>query len=81
MFSFPYGNRLQNPFFECIFLEIVVEFFIKIIKKGGDKKSEHARRQTDRIRPISSSAVAMFWTVKTQIPVANASKTCPQNDL
>ena len=24
--------------------------------------------------------MTMFWTVKTQIPVANASKTCPQND-
>ena len=36
--------------------------------------------QTDKIGPILSSSGPVFWTVKTQIPVANASKTCPENN-
>ena len=74
-----------TPFFQCSFHEIAIEFCSESVQKAAEKKREQTNqqtnRQTDRIRPISSSAVAMFWTVKTQIPVANASKTCPQNDL
>ena len=85
MSSFPYGNRLQNPFFERSFHEIADEFCSKIIKKGVEKKSEQTHtqtdKQTDRIQPILSISGHGFWTVQTQIPVANASKTRPQNDL
>ena len=75
----------KNPFFECSFHEITIEFLLELVQKAACKKlnrqaNRHADRHTDRIQPISSSAVAMFWTVQTQIPVANASKTCPQND-
>ena len=71
----------KNPFFECSFHEITVEFLLKLVQKTGCKKLNRiTNRETDRIQPISSSAVTMFWTVQTQIPVANASKTCPQND-
>ena len=41
----------------------------------------HAHRQTDRIGPIRSSSGTMFWTAKTQIPLADGSETHPQNDL
>ena len=43
--------------------------------------TQTANKQTDRIQPIPSNSEDVFWTVKTQIPVAKASKTCPQNDL
>ena len=71
----------KNPFIECSFHEITIEFLLELVQKAACKKLNRVtNRQTDRIQPISSSAVAMFWTVHTQIPFANASKTCPQND-
>ena len=75
----------KNPFIECSFHEITIEFLLELVQKAACKKlnthtNRQTNRQTDRIQPISSSAVAMFWTVHTQIPFANASKTCPQND-
>ena len=84
---FPYRIRFKSPFFEWFFREILVEFFIKIIKKGAAKKlwqtdtqtDTQTDRQTDRIGPISSSSGVVFWTAKTQIPFAKTSKTCPEN--
>ena len=75
----------KNPFFECSFHEITIEFLLELVQKAACKKlnkqtDRQTDTQTDRIQPISSSAMTMFWTVQTQIPVANASKTCPQND-
>ena len=70
----------KNPFIECSFHEITIEFLLELVQKAACKKLNRYRQTTDRIQPISSSAVAMFWTVHTQIPFANASKTCPQND-
>ena len=77
-FSIPCKSTL----FECYFSEIVDEFLLKLVQKAACKKLDrHADTQTDRIEPILSSSEDMFWTVKTQIPVAKASKSCPQNDL
>ena len=71
----------KNPFIECSFHEITIEFLLELVQKAACKKLNRiTHRHADRIQPISSSAVAMFWTVHTQIPFANASKTCPQND-
>ena len=44
---FPYRNLCKSPFFEGFFREILVEFFIKIIKKGAAKKAI-GRYQTNR---------------------------------
>ena len=76
----------KNPFFECSFHEFVDEFLLKLVQKAAWKKlhthaDTQADKQTDRIQPIPSNSEDVFWTVKTQIPVAKASKTCPQNDL
>ena len=72
----------KNPFIECSFHEITIEFLLELVQKTSEKKTRNKQtdRHADRIQPISSSAVAMFWTVHTQIPFANASKTCPQSD-
>ena len=88
MLRFPYRIRCKSPFFECSFHEITIEFLLELVlkavcKKWNNQAGKHTDRQmyTDRIQPILSSSGDGFWTVKTQIPVANASKTCPQNDL
>ena len=77
--SFPYRYRFKFPFFERSFHEITNEFCSESVQKPACKKlnKQHARTQTDRIEPILSSSADVFWTVKTQIPVAKASKTCP----
>ena len=36
--------------------------------------------QTDRIGPIWSSSGTVFWTAKSQIPVADTPKRCPENN-
>ena len=46
----------------------------KCAAKSGTNK------HTDRIRPIQSSSGTVFWTAKSQIPLADASKTCPENN-
>ena len=51
----------------------------KCAAKSGTNR--HTHTQTDRIGPIQSSSGAVFWTAKSQIPLADASKTCPQNGL
>ena len=80
MLRFPYRNRCKSPFFECSFHEITIEFFLELVQKAVCKKGTdtQTRKQTDRIRPILSISGDRFWTAKTQIPVANASKTCPK---
>ena len=75
----------KNPFFECSFHEITIEFLLELIQKAVCKKlnnhtAKQTNTQTDRIRPILSCSGDVFWTVKTQIPVAKRSKTCPQNN-
>ena len=37
-------------------------------------------KQTDRIGPIWSSSGTVFWTAKSQIPVADTPKRCPENN-
>ena len=65
------------------------DFFVKLCrqshrpapKKGlGKRCDRQTDRQTDRIRPIWSSSGVVFWTAKSQIPVADASKICPENN-
>ena len=72
----------KNPFFECSFHEITIEFLLELVQKAACKKlnKQTDNTQTDRIRPILSCSGDVFWTVKTQIPVAKRSKTCPQNN-
>ena len=67
----------KNPFFECSFHE----FCPKSGTQTVGLTPTLANTQTDRIQPIPSSSEDVFWTVKTQIPVAKASKTCPQIDF
>ena len=83
MTSFPYRYRCKNPFFERSFHEITDEFLLELVQKTACKKlNEQTHTQTDRqIQPILSISGHGFWTVQTQIPVAEASKTCPPNDL
>ena len=85
MFSFPYRNRFKFPFLKRSFHEITNEFCSKSVQKPVWKKLNKQRttdnRQTDRIEPIRSSSGIMFWTAKTQIPLADGSKPRPQNDL
>ena len=72
----------KSLFFERSFHEITNEFCSESVQKRACKKGHtHADRQTDRIGPIRSSSGTMFWTAKTQIPPADGSKSCPQNDL
>ena len=82
MTSFPYRYRCKNPFFERSFHEITDEFLLELVQKRAEKNMNTQRyRQTDRqIQPILSSSGDGFWTAKMLILVANASKTCPQND-
>ena len=51
-------------------------------KKGPGKQCDikQTNRQTDRIGPIWSSSGVAFWTAKSQIPLADASKRCPENN-
>ena len=41
---------------------------------------QHTNKSTDRIGPIWSSSGTVFWTAKSQIPLADASKRCPENN-
>ena len=61
--------------------EFNCNFMKRALEKGAAKKVFQDDKQTDRIWPILSSSGDVFWTAKSQIPVADASKTCPQNDL
>ena len=82
MFSLPYRNRFKYPFLKRPFHEITNEFRSKSVQKVLCKKWHgHTHKSTDRIGPIRSSSGTMFWTAKTLIPLADGSKTCPQNDL
>ena len=53
----------------------------KIGPKSAPEKVEQTRTPTDRIGPIESISGTVFWTAKSQIPLADASKSCPQNRL
>ena len=82
MISFPYRIRFKFPFLSDLFSENRNEFCPKLVQKVRRKKlNEHARRPTDRIGPIESISGTVFWTAKSQIPLADASKSCPQNRL
>ena len=84
MISFPYRIRFKFPFLsDLFFLKIGMNSVKNRSKKWPAKSSTktHADKQTDRIGPIRSSSGTLFWTAKTQIPLADRSKTCPQNDL
>ena len=81
MISFPYRNRFKFPFLS-VFSEITNEFCPESVQKWACKKlNKQTNTQTDRIEPIRSSSGIMFWTAKTQIPLADGSKPRPQNDL
>ena len=82
MISFPYRIRFKFPFLSDLFSENRNEFCPKLVQKVRRKKlNEHAHTQTDRIGPIESISGTVFWTAKSQIPLADASKSCPQNRL
>ena len=51
-------------------------------KKGlGKRCDKHTHKhQTDRIGPIRRSSGVVFWTAKSPIPLADASKRCPENN-
>ena len=38
----------KNPFFECSFHEIAIEFLFELVQKAAEKKREQTHRQTDR---------------------------------
>ena len=82
MISFPYRNRFKFPFWGDLFSEITNEFCPESVQKRACKKLNKQTKitQTDRIRPIRSSSGVVFWTAKSQIPVADASKMCPENN-
>ena len=83
MISFPYRIRCKFPFLSDIFSENRNEFCQKLIQKLVRKKlvAVQTNRHTDRIGPIRDISGTVFWTAKTQIPLADASKSCPQNRL
>ena len=81
MISFPYRIRFKFPFLSDLFSEITNEFCPESVQKWACKKCAQTHTQTDRIGPIRSSSGTMFWTGKTQIPLADGSKPRPQNDL
>ena len=84
MISFPYRIRFKFPFLSDLFSENRNEFCPKLVQKVRRKKlnkQQTTHSQTDRLWPIQSSSGAVFWTAKSQIPLADVSKTCSQNDL
>ena len=38
----------KNPFFECSFHEITIEFLLELVQKAAEKKREQTDRQTDK---------------------------------
>ena len=81
MISFPYRYRFKFPFLSDLFSLKLQMNSVQNRSKSGPAKRQPSDVQTDRIGPIRSSSGTMFWTAKTQIPLADGSKTCPQNDL
>ena len=72
MISFPYRYRFKFPFLSDLFSENTNEFCSKSVQKLVRKKLNRlTHKQTDRFGPIWSSSPTMFWTVKTQIPLAD----------
>ena len=52
------------------------KYSIDLLEKGAYKKRTN-RQTSDKIWPISSPARTVFWTAKSQIPVAKPLKSCP----
>ena len=81
MLSFPYRNRFKFPFLSDSFLK--TELYVH--RPAPKRRSENAgdrqtNKHTDRSGLILSSSGVVFWTAKSQIPVADASKRCPENN-
>ena len=82
MTSFPYRFRFKFPFLRDTFSENRNGFCPKLVQKVLRKNlNRQTRTQTDRIGPIESISGTVIWTAKSQIPLADASKRCPQNRL
>ena len=81
MVSFPYRNRFKFPFLSDLFSENRNGFCPKSVQKVRCKKwNKQTDTQTDRIGPILSSSGTVFGSAKSQIPLADASKRCPENN-
>ena len=68
-----------TPFLSVSFLKS--ELYVH--RLGPNRVSENSvtdRHQTDRIGPIWSSSGTVFGSVKSQIPVADTPKRCPENN-
>ena len=44
------------------------------------QRNKERKKETDRIGPILSSSGVVFGPAKRQIPLADASKRCPENN-
>ena len=55
---------------------------IDLLQKRVPENDVHRQtnRQTDKIGPIWSSSGVAFWATKSQIPLADAPKRCPENN-
>ena len=56
-----------------------IDLLQKRVPENGHTHKE-TNRQTDRIGPILSSSGTVFGPAKSQIPLADASKRCPENN-
>ena len=82
MSEFDGATVARTRFSSALFMKLQLNSCSNWSKKRPEKGANtQTNTQTDRLRPIRSSSGVVFWTAKSQIPVADASKTCPQNDL
>ena len=77
---FPYRIRCKSPFFEWFLCNMPKNIASTCSKKARTKKKNirQTDKQTDDSGLISSSARTVFWTAKSQIPVAKPLKAVPK---
>ena len=54
-----------------------IDLLQKRVPENGHTNNKH---QTDRIGPILSSSGTVFGPAKSQLPLADVSKRCPENN-
>ena len=57
-----------------------IDLLQKRVPENAHRDSKQTDRHTDRIGPILSSSGGVFGPAKSQIPLADASKRCPENN-